>query len=691
MNTASTKATGSNTTGPNATGASAAADTSTSKLSRLHGGKAITWRTILGLLLVPVTAAGLLLWGLWNPTDRLDTVTAAVVNLDEPVTIDGQMTPLGRLLAGGLVGGGDADAVDADTGFTWVLTDEADAAAGLESGAYAAVVTIPEEFSAAATSFARGPAEVTTATVDIATSERGRLLDAALSGIVVSTATTVLNEQLGSSYVGGVFIGMSELGAGITEAASGAAQLADGAAQLADGTSELSAGTAELADGASQVSSGASQLASGVGQLSGGASQLAAGASGLVGGANELAAGAQQAADGGALLAGGVEEYVAGINGIIGQVTGAGAVLVDELNRIAADIESGVIPVPDPDMQQLLLDGIAAIQTELASAGAQLGELEAGGTALAQGVRASADGQQELASGIAAYAGGVAQFSGGVHELAAGVGELSGGATQLASGTSALSLGTSELSAGTSQLADGSRQAAEGTQTLADGLHEAAVNIPTYTDAEAERLAQNAVRPVEAVGANDELFNASGVPLFVGIALWAGAFASFLVLAPLWRRWREAARGVGAITLRSAAPAAALGAAQGLLAGVVLPPLLGYDLAQGFGFLGLAVLAGVSFSLVNQGLSALLGGLGRFIAFALLVVAFAIGVVSTAPPLLQSIGDASPVGALFAGFQAVALGVAGGGSAAALLVLWALVGVVLTALAVRRARRTIEV
>ena len=36
---------------------------------------------------VPLTAAGVLLWGLWNPTERLDTVTSAVVNLDEPVTV----------------------------------------------------------------------------------------------------------------------------------------------------------------------------------------------------------------------------------------------------------------------------------------------------------------------------------------------------------------------------------------------------------------------------------------------------------------------------------------------------------------------------------------------------------------------------------------------------------------------------
>ena len=105
------------------------------------------------------------------------------------------------------------------------------------------------------------------------------------------------------------------------------------------------------------------------------------------------------------------------------------------------------------------------------------------------------------------------------------------------------------------------------------------------------------------------------------------------------------------------------------------------------GFFGLALLAGMAFSLVNQGLSALFGGFGRFVSFALLVVAFAIGVISTAPPLLQAIGDGSPIGALFEGFQAVAMGASGVGGAAFALAVWGLAGLALTAFAVARSRK----
>ncbi|MBU3995273.1 MAG: YhgE/Pip domain-containing protein [Actinobacteria bacterium] len=641
-------------------------------LTRLRSAKRVSWRTIVGLILVPLTAAGLLLWGLWNPTDRLETITAAVVNLDEPVELDGQLVPMGRVLAGELIGG------DSETNFTWLLTDEEDAAAGLDDGRYGTVVTIPENFSSAATSLSRGVDEAETATIDIATSDRGRLLDSALSGIVTSTATAVLNEQLGAQFVGNIFVGFTELGTGIGEAADGAAQLADGGSQLADGVAELASGAAEL-------SAGAGQLASGGGALVSGANELASGSAALSGGAGQLATGARAAATGGAELATGVEQYVGGVNqAITGLQQGAGAA-IEPLQQLYAAIDAGIVPLPPDQDKATVLAGLSQLINSLSAASTdgptnELTQLKGAGTALAQGSRASADGQAQLASGVEGLAGGLSQYSAGVAQYASGISQYVGGVGALAAGTPA-------LADGASQLADGARLSADGTAELADGLYTAANEIPAYTDAEREKLAETAVKPVTAVGGSDELFNAAGVPLFAGIALWAGALATFLVLSPLWRRTHDAARGIGAITLRSALPAVGIGAAQGGIAGVLLPIMLGYDLAQGLGFFALSLVAGISFALVNQGLSALLGGFGRFVSFALLVVGFAIGVISTAPPLLQSIGDASPLGALFSGFQAIAGGTGGTGSAVWALAVWAGGGLVLTAFAVARARK----
>ena len=704
---------------------------------RLRGNRPVTWRTLVGIVLVPLTVAGVFLWGLWNPEERLDTVSAAVVNLDEPVDVDGQLVPLGRVLAGELIGSerdsGDSDGVAESTdrvNFNWQLTDKADAEAGLDDGRYATVITIPENFSAAATSLSSGPDEAEQANIDIATSDRGRLLDNALSSIVTETATTVINQQLGEQFVGNIFVGMTALGEGFSEAADGAGQLADGGSQLADGADEFAAGTGELADGTSQLANGASELAngtgelaSGTGELAAGAGELATGAGGLASGASELAqganayadgvgefaAGVHDLADGSAGLASGIEQYTGGVNEALGLLQQGAGGAIEPLQQFRGAVEAGLIPVEDVETTLAQLDGlIAGLQGAVNDPNGDLALLKQSGTDLAQGARASANGAKQLAGGADGLAGGAReiatgasglaegaqQLSGGVGEFSSGVSQLAAGANELAAGTGEFAAGAGELSAGmptlvdgAEQLADGTRQTAEGADELATGLKSGADEVPNYSETERERMAKVAVAPVSSEGTTDELFTASGVPLFAGIALWAGSLALFLVLAPLWRRTREAALGTVGITLRSALPAIGMGAVQGALAGLLLPALLGYSLPQFFGFFAFALIAGISFALVVQGLSALLKGFGRFLAFALLVIAFVVGVVSTVPGPLTAVGDASPIGAAFAGFQAIATSTSGAGNAMFLLVVWGLAGLMLTGLGVMRARR----
>src|SRR5690606_3964751 len=97
----------------------------------------VTGTTCTGLIVIPVLVMGLLTWAFWAPDSDHGTATAAVVNNDKPVEVNGQMVPLGRELAGSLTH-------NEDSAFRWVLTDDEDAEEGLKSGKYAAVVTIPE-------------------------------------------------------------------------------------------------------------------------------------------------------------------------------------------------------------------------------------------------------------------------------------------------------------------------------------------------------------------------------------------------------------------------------------------------------------------------------------------------------------------------------------------------------------------
>ncbi|MGT3784102.1 YhgE/Pip domain-containing protein, partial [Staphylococcus aureus] len=133
---------------------------------------------------VPLLVAGGFLVAGMNSDSRLRTVQAAVVNLDEPVTVDGQYIPLGRQLTANLV---DSDRVE---NLDWTLETEARARAGLATGQYAAMVLIPKNFSAAATSYAKEADEARRATIELSTSPVAGVADATLGKAVALAAAS---------------------------------------------------------------------------------------------------------------------------------------------------------------------------------------------------------------------------------------------------------------------------------------------------------------------------------------------------------------------------------------------------------------------------------------------------------------------------------------------------------------------
>ena len=130
---------------------------------------------------------GILVAALYNPAERLDYMSAAIVNEDEPVEIDGQLVPLGRQLTAGLVEGSDEIASNLD----WTISNADDAAEGLADGTYQAVVTIPENFSAAATSTAPGGTPEQ-AIIEVATPPDSKVVDDAITAQVTSAAASIM-------------------------------------------------------------------------------------------------------------------------------------------------------------------------------------------------------------------------------------------------------------------------------------------------------------------------------------------------------------------------------------------------------------------------------------------------------------------------------------------------------------------
>ena len=690
-------------------------------LERARSRKPVTWLTLIGVLLLPVVIGGILIAALYNPAERLDGMRAAIVNNDEPVTIDDQTVPLGRQLTAGLVEGSD----DLSSNLDWTISNTDDARTGLADGTYDAVITIPENFSAAATSTAPAetPGESSTpeqATISVQTAPDSLIVDDAITAQVTQAAASLMGEQLSTVYLENVFLGFTTLGDQLSDAADGATKLADGATAAADGASALPDGARQIADGTAGLGDGAAELGDGAGKLATGADGLADGAVTLQGGLTTIAGKTREAASGAEQLADGVDAGAAQLRneGIVPEELTGVAVQTADTAGVAADAAAGVAQGVSALSAQCLAAGAApAFCDQLAAVaeGADGSAQAAAGTeALAGYTRDglstfATEAPKELAGQLSTIAdtvqtlaGGLGQLAGGIDESAKGAGALAGGATKLstgatgiadgagalASGAQKLSGGATDLADGAEELSDGVTQLADGTGDLADGLHTAVEAIPSYSDSEATDLASVVANPVAAEGVGSSLFGASAVPLLTMLALWFGALGSFVALQAVPRGALSSRRPSAVLALRNLAPAAAIGAGQGLLVAGVVQWAAGYDWADWSVFAVLAVVAGVAFAAVNQALVAVFGGAGRWIAALVGVLAVATGVVSTVPGVLSSIAMLMPTAPAYHALVA-SLTAAGGVTAGLVgMLVWAGLALLATIVAVARLRTT---
>ncbi|KQM16095.1 hypothetical protein ASF83_09390 [Plantibacter sp. Leaf171] len=688
------------------------------RLERARSGKGVTVVSIIGLILVPLVIAGGLVWALWNPAERLGQVTAAIVNEDEPVTVDGQTVPLGRQLSAGLVDG------DQETNYTWVITDASDAKAGLADGSYTAVVTIPENFSKAATSFSGDAADAERARLDVTTSDRSKLVDDAISQTITQTAASLLGRQLTTTYLENVYVGFNtlhdqlgtaadgaeqlsvgglSLAQGAQQLANGTTQLATGAAQLSTGATQLSDGVGALADGATQLSSGATQLSGGAGQLASGAATLNAGAQGdgttenpgLVGGAAGLASGAGKVSTGLAALSTGAEgtkQLTASVAAQLAKLTaecaasGASASYCGDVaaaSGLATTVATGG-PIGAPTDYP----GTASLAERTAQAAGGAAGLAAGATQFSSKMPALVEGIAQLNTAAAQIAAGAAGLADGASQAATGTAQLQTGASALADGAGQTATGTTQLADASSRLASGAGTLSGGITSLSSGLQSAVDSLPTYTSDDRKNLADVVADPVSAGDSATVSFGTNSAPFYAVLALWLGALASFLVLRPAPTRAFGSTRSSLRLALGAFVPAGAIGMLQGLLVAVITAPLLDLDPAGWSAYAGIAVLAGLAFAAANQALNALFGGAGRFVSMIVAIVGLATGIIATVPQVLDQLLAFLPIAPALGGLQAIAIGDTGAAAGVVGLVLWLLGSLAATTFAVARARTT---
>ncbi len=588
------------------------------------------------------------------------------MNLDQPVTVDGHTVPLGRQLAAGLL-------TDTSNNYRWVLTDQSDAESGAASGRYVAVVTIPKDFSKAATSPAGPAAAAEQATIDVRTSAESKLVDPAISQAVTTTATGVLNKQLTSTNLQNVYVGFNTIHTQIAQAAGGASQLASGASQLASGTHRLGDAAGQLSSGASALAAGSSQLADGASALASGVSQLSGGAASLSTGLGTLNSRVQDPQTG---LVAATSQLATGASGVS---SGVGAV-VSSLGRLHTSCVA-LHGSADP-----ICAGIA--QTQAAITNGQGGNpgLQPAAAAVAAGNQNLAAGMPALVDGIGQSASGAAQLASGASQSAGGAQSLASGAQQAADGTRQYSDGVAQFAAGIAPLASGADQTSAGATSLASGLNDAAAKLPSYSSGERTNLASVASQPVATATSGGTAFGTASIPLFGAVALWLGALATFLVLQAVSRRALLTTRPSRRIAADGFLPAAVIGAAQGVLVAAVMQFALHLDGAHWMGFAGVAVVAGIAFAAVNHGLVALLGGIGQFLSMVVVVVTLASGIVSTVPAFFDTVTQWLPTSPAITALQGVVQSTDGVWRGLGGLLLWGVLGFVLALAAVARRR-----
>jgi putative membrane protein len=654
------------------------------------------------VLLLPLAVGLALLGSLQGRLDRLDAVPAAVVNADRIVTTgtgdDAQTVAAGRLLAATLTNPPDGT----DVGFGWTLTDADDAAAGLASGSYAAVLTIPADFSAAASS--SGGDDPVQATVQVQGDDARSAVTAVLADQIAQVAATTMGRQITGTYLDGVYVGFNQIADQMGQAADGAQQAADGAASLAAGTGQVAGGADQLATATAQLASGATALAAGAGTLDAGADRVAGGAAGLADGTRALAGGAAAAGSGAAELAAGIAAVDARVHDL---PAGAGAVEQDAAAVLAqadavAALGAGCAGGDVTQCEQLRVtvqDGHGSlraaaerVRTGAAGVAGAAGGLVAGLDELTAASGAVAAGSAEVATAADQVAAGAATLSTGAAGVATGAAGVASGADGLSAGADQAAAGAAGLAAGAGQAASGAGSLADGVGSLSSGLTTGAQQVPTYDDDQRTTLATVVAAPVTTDDTTAPLTAQDPVlaPLVVPVAVWLGALVVLLVLPAVPRRAAYETAGAGRLVLRGWLPVAAVAGAQAVLLVVALP-LLDLRLTDPVGAVLVTLVGAASFAAVNLALAALWGRAGLVVSLAFLAVqAASVGALiplATAPPFFRAVSGALPVPQLADALGVLALGAEGSWiRPVAGLLLWGAAGLALTVLAVRRAR-----
>ncbi len=403
---------------------------------------------VAAIIVIPTIYTTLFLGSMWDPYGKVSEMPVAVVNLDQPVTYEGQELKVGEELVENLK---DNDALS----FNFVDAEEAEA--GIRNGTYYMVITIPENFSAnAATLMDDEPQKMQ---LIYETNPGTNYIAMKMSESAMAKIKTSVAEEVTRTYVETVFDQMTEIGDGMQEAADGAGEVQDGVKKLQDGNEEITDNLKVLADstltfkdGSQELTLGLADYTAGVGKLQDGAKALSEGTGTLLEGSGELIAGIATLNSGAIELKDGTEAFVDGT-----KMLASGTVdYVQNVEKIKAGIDQ--------------LSGLE-----------QLGQVSQGIASISGAVSKGSDTAPALKTATASLSDGLdtmyQQVSALQHSLE---GEK---LNQLAGSLGEAVQGISSAADGIDSAADTVYQAAEGTSSAAQIISETAASINSQIEA----------------------------------------------------------------------------------------------------------------------------------------------------------------------------------------------------------------
>ncbi|HEY1178693.1 MAG TPA: YhgE/Pip domain-containing protein [Phytomonospora sp.] len=359
--------------------------------------KPVLRKLALGMIvLVPLLYGSLYLWSNWDPYGNLDQVPVAVVNEDQPSTVDGKSLAAGDEFVAQLKG---------TPIFDWNFVSASEAREGMDDGRYYFSIVVPSDFSSKLSSLAGTNPE--RASISINLDDANGYIIGMMSETVKSELQNQINTAAYTTFAKTMFGSLGELHTGLSKAAEGASQLSDGAAAADDGARKLGTGLGTLETGSAQVADGAHQVADGVSQINVVIQNVADFATDALPGLQDSLSSAAEVSD---AFDGDIDKVVT-----LACDDDPDGRVCDDLKALAkrADNVNGTVQGANKTVQNLSVDKI---------------------TDGAEKVAALDKGAKDVATGADQVASGVSEAKTGADQLATGTEKLKSGAAELAKG-----------------------------------------------------------------------------------------------------------------------------------------------------------------------------------------------------------------------------------------------------------------